>query len=58
MDREYILSVFERVPLMGGKFYKFLALVLSRRIRQREVEEQLRVGLPPGEHPAMLTNLG
>jgi len=57
IDREYILSMFEKVPLMGGKFYKFLALILSRRIRQREVEEQLRFGMSPQQSPH-LTHLG
>eukprot|EP01117_Protostelium_nocturnum_P015941 TRINITY_DN6213_c0_g1_i1.p1 TRINITY_DN6213_c0_g1~~TRINITY_DN6213_c0_g1_i1.p1 ORF type:complete len:1371 (-),score=496.08 TRINITY_DN6213_c0_g1_i1:61-4173(-) len=58
IDRVHILGLFEKHPGMGGKFYKFMALILSRRIRQREVEEQLRFGLNGTELPFTMTHLG
>jgi CRP-like cAMP-binding protein len=37
----YFLNVlFEKYPSMGGRFYHFLAQMLSKRLKQRESEQQ------------------
>ena len=43
IPREHINELFLKHPGLEGKFYKFIALVLARRIRQRELEEQFRL---------------
>lgn len=44
ISKDYIEGLFKEHKKTGieGKFYKFLSLVLSRRIRQKELEEQLK----------------
>jgi len=56
IGKGYIEQLFSKYKDTGieGKFYKFLALVLSRRIRQRELEEQLRLA---AKKPVFLTNM-
>eukprot|EP01119_Soliformovum_irregulare_P022725 TRINITY_DN7826_c0_g1_i2.p1 TRINITY_DN7826_c0_g1~~TRINITY_DN7826_c0_g1_i2.p1 ORF type:complete len:1295 (+),score=332.56 TRINITY_DN7826_c0_g1_i2:87-3971(+) len=56
VSKEYLESLFETDPLMEGKFYKFLALVLSRRIRQREMEEELRLNSVDDSKKVFLSN--
>jgi CRP-like cAMP-binding protein len=34
-------EIFRTNPMLEGKFFKFLSLMLSRRIRQREIEEEI-----------------
>ncbi len=40
IDKAYLEKVFAQQPGIAGKFYKFLSLLLARRIRQRELEIQ------------------
>jgi len=40
IDKAYLEKVFAQQPGIAGKFYKFLSLVIARRIRQRELEIQ------------------
>jgi len=56
IGKGYIEQLFSRYKGTGmeGKFYKFLSLVLSRRIRQRELEEQLKAVT---KQTILLTNL-
>jgi len=56
IGKGYIEQLFKEYKDTGieGKFYKFLSLVLSRRIRQRELEEQLRAST---QQPIFLTHM-
>jgi hypothetical protein len=56
IERDYLNQLFSSHPGMAGKFLKFLSLVLARRIRQRELEEQLRLHTC-GNEPVFLTHL-
>ena len=64
VEKAYIESLFEKNPGLAGKFYKFLCLIMARRVRQREVEELFRLS-SSNSHPGsdnkdnklLLTNL-
>jgi len=56
IKRDHIEELISIDPAMAGRFYKFLCLVLARRIRQRELEQQLRLNNTSDED-VFLTNL-
>lgn len=41
IKKSFIENLLREYPGLGGKFYRFLALVLVRRMKQREMEQQL-----------------
>ena len=38
VDKSFLDILFQQIPGFAGKFYKFLSLIIARRVKQRELE--------------------